>query len=278
VNSRTIETAAEAIAFLNTCGMQVICTLGGFIVRDAGTEEEGFEVTCDSTEELIAFGGQERDICVSLHREPSVGSRSLIYRRMSSSPVDGTFARPTDLAVGVQLVKNETEVLNKMKSTTQSQFMAFSVEEFIHAFRPDGLGHIRMEDDEGEEVFDIPFEEIVCDICNCEMVQPEGDPLKKVVFVLDGYALCEECRERIREDESPLHIQQVKGGGLKMADENYDNTETATLVPTKAGKGYKIVHNGLWFYTSKAALVDMVQGKTKACTFHTIKDEEVRTG
>ena len=60
-----------------------------------------------------------------------------------------------------------------------------------------------------------------------------------------------------------------------MADETYDNTETATLVPTKAGRGYKVVHNGLWFYTSKAALLDMVQGKAKACTFHTIKDEQV---
>ena len=59
-----------------------------------------------------------------------------------------------------------------------------------------------------------------------------------------------------------------------MADEVYDNAETATLVPTKAGRGFKVVHDGVWFYTSKAALLDMVQGKAKACTFHTIKDEE----
>ncbi len=215
---------------------------------------EGMELTCDSSEELIAFAQHERDIRVTLCREAGVDSRSSIYSRMASSPANGIRARPLDSAVRGRLVKNKTEVLNKMKSTTQSQVMAFSVEEFIRAFRPDGLGHIRMEDGEGEEVFDVTFEEIVCDICNCEMVQPEDDPLKKVVFVLDGYALCEECRERIREDESPLHIQQLKGGDLKMADENYDNTETATLVPTKAGKGYKVVHNGLWFYTSKAAL------------------------
>ena len=275
MNSGSIDTTAEAIAFLNTCGMEVICTPGGFIVRDAGTEEDGFEVTCDSSEELIALARHERDIRVTLCREPRVDSGSFISSRRASSPAQGISVRPVDLALKARLVKNKTEVLNKMKSTTQSQFMAFSVAEFIGAFRPDGLGHIRMEDEEGEEVFDIPFEEVVCDICNCEMVQPEDDPLKKVVFVLDGYALCEECRERIREDESPLHVQQLKGGDLKMADEYYDNTETATLVPTKAGKGYKVVHKGLWFYTSKAALVDMVQGKAKACTFHTIKDEQV---
>jgi len=164
--------------------------------------------------------------------------------------------------------------LNKMKSTTQRQIMAFSVEEFIRAFRPDGLGHIRMEDGEGDEVFDITFEEIVCDLCNCEMVQPEDDPLKKVVFVLDGYALCEECRERIREDESPLHIQQLKGGDWKMANE-MNNKDTATLCPTKAGNGFKVVVDGTWFYTSKASLQDVVSGKAKACTFSTIKDEEV---
>ena len=130
-----------------------------------------------------------------------------------------------------------------------------------------------MDDGQGKEVFDITFEEIVCDICNCEIVQPEDDPLKKVVFVLEGYALCEECRERLREDASPLPIQTLKGGERKMADE-FNNKETATLCPTKAGNGYKVVVNGTWFYTSKASLIDMVNGKSKACTFSTIKDDE----
>jgi len=29
----------------------------------------------------------------------------------------------------------------------------------------------------------------------------------------------------------------------------------------------------VWFYTSKASLLDMVNGKAKACTFSTIKDD-----
>jgi hypothetical protein len=71
-----------------------------------------------------------------------------------------------------------------------------------------------------------------------------------------------------------FYLQKLKGGDGKMADEHFDNKQTATLVPTKAGKGYKVVHDGVWFYTSKAALLDMVQGKAKACTFSTIKDDE----
>ena len=275
MKSETLDTAAEAIAFLNECGIEVIWTEGGFIVRDAGSGSDRDELTCDSSEDLIAFARHERDIQATLGPKPGVDSASSIYNRTASSPANGIHARLVDSASKSWLVKDKREVLNKMKSTTQSQVMAFTVEEFVRAFRPDGLGHIRIEDGEGGEVSDITFEEIVCDLCNCEVVQPEDDPFKKVVFVLDGYALCEECRKRIRGDESPLHVQQVKGGGLKMADDNYENTETATLVPTKAGKGYKVVHNGLWFYTSKAALLDMVQGKAKACTFHTIKDEQV---
>ena len=92
-----------------------------------------------------------------------------------------------------------------MKGTTASRPMALTTEEFIRAFRPDGLGHIRMEDDDGTELFDVAFDEIICDICNCQMVQPEEEPLKKVVFVLDGYALCEDCMHLIEEGrDDPL--------------------------------------------------------------------------
>jgi hypothetical protein len=59
-----------------------------------------------------------------------------------------------------------------------------------------------------------------------------------------------------------------------MADEFQNNKDTATLVPTKAGRGYKVVVDGVWFYTSKSSLLEMVEGKTRACTFSTIKDEQ----
>ena len=59
-----------------------------------------------------------------------------------------------------------------------------------------------------------------------------------------------------------------------MADE-FNNKDTATLCPTKAGNGFKVVVNGTWFYTSKTSLLEMINGKAKACTFSTIKGAEV---
>ena len=50
--------------------------------------------------------------------------------------------------------------------------------------------------------------------------------------------------------------------------------ETATLCPTKAGRGFKVVVDGKWFYTSKQDVLDMVNGEAKACTFSTIIDGE----
>ena len=58
-----------------------------------------------------------------------------------------------------------------------------------------------------------------------------------------------------------------------MTDE-MNNKDTATLCPTKAGRGFKVVVDGVWFYTSKASLLDVVNGKAKACTFSTIKDDK----
>jgi hypothetical protein len=74
-----------------------------------------------------------------------------------------------------------------------------------------------------------------------------------------------------RTSATNSHIQ-LKGGDQKMADE-MNNKDTATLCPTKAGNGYKVVVDGTWFYTSKGSLLNMVNGKAKACTFSTIKDD-----
>ena len=47
----------------------------------------------------------------------------------------------------------------------------------------------------------------------------------------------------------------------------------ARLCATKAGNGYKIVVNGIWYYTSKQALLDAVN-EGKSCTFRTIEAQE----
>jgi hypothetical protein len=52
-----------------------------------------------------------------------------------------------------------------------------------------------------------------------------------------------------------------------------DNEQTATLCPTKAGNGFKVVVNGVWFYASKEQVLNLINGKNKAATFHTIEDD-----
>ena len=45
-----------------------------------------------------------------------------------------------------------------------------------------------------------------------------------------------------------------------------------TMCPTKAGKGFKVVHEGTWYYTSISELFKMLNGKTSACKFRTIDE------
>lgn len=66
----------------------------------------------------------------------------------------------------------------------------YTVEEFIKATRPDGLGHIRFN---GELI--ASFEEVICDCCNANIVQPEDRPFELTVFAIPGAAWCKECFE-----------------------------------------------------------------------------------
>jgi len=50
-------------------------------------------------------------------------------------------------------------------------------------------------------------------------------------------------------------------GGAKM---------NATLLKTKAGKGFKICVNGTWMYTSKGELYKVLQDKANGCSFRSI--------
>ena len=46
-----------------------------------------------------------------------------------------------------------------------------------------------------------------------------------------------------------------------------------TFCKTKAGKGFKIVVDGEWFYTSLYELYKVLQDKASACQFRTIEAE-----
>jgi hypothetical protein len=70
-----------------------------------------------------------------------------------------------------------------------------------------------------------------------------------------------------------VHFQQLKGGDLNMAEENQSD-EIATMCATKAGNGFKVVVNGVWYYASKKNVLDLTQGRIKSCVFSTIKDEQ----
>jgi len=48
----------------------------------------------------------------------------------------------------------------------------------------------------------------------------------------------------------------------------------ATFCATKAGKGFKIVVNGTWLYTSKGELYKVLQGESTACLFRDIKESQ----
>ena len=47
---------------------------------------------------------------------------------------------------------------------------------------------------------------------------------------------------------------------------------SVTLCPTKAGNGYKVVVDGVWFYTSIKELHKMLKGEAHAVKFRTIDE------
>ena len=79
-----------------------------------------------------------------------------------------------------------------MEKTTikGDEVVKYTVEEFIRATRPDGLGHIYFN---GEHI--AAFEEVICDACNANLVQPEDKPEEFVVFSLLDRAWCKKCFE-----------------------------------------------------------------------------------
>lgn len=48
-------------------------------------------------------------------------------------------------------------------------------------------------------------------------------------------------------------------------------TTEIVLCPTKTGRGYKIVVDGVWFYTSKRELHEVVN-RGRKCVFRTIDE------
>jgi formylmethanofuran dehydrogenase subunit E len=51
----------------------------------------------------------------------------------------------------------------------------------------------------------------------------------------------------------------------------YDKA-AALMMQTKNGKGYKIVVNGNWFYTSTKEMADFANNKSKAVNFRSVQE------
>jgi len=77
------------------------------------------------------------------------------------------------------------------------EVVSYTRAEFVRAFRPDGKGYIFVDD---EQV--AAFREVLCDLCNFEIVQPEDDPDRLVVHVLANNAWCEKCFNEWLEGEN----------------------------------------------------------------------------
>lgn len=66
----------------------------------------------------------------------------------------------------------------------------YTLKGFTKEFRPDGRGHIIIEGD------DISFDEVVCDLCNDLIAQPEEEPDKLVIYVDTGWGICSKCHDK----------------------------------------------------------------------------------
>lgn len=83
------------------------------------------------------------------------------------------------------------------KQTIKGEEVAsYTVAEFIKGTRPDGMGHIYFD---GEEI--AAFDEVICDLCNKDIVQPADKPEELVVHEFAGMAWCGECFERWRNEK-----------------------------------------------------------------------------
>ena len=71
------------------------------------------------------------------------------------------------------------------------EVIMYTVDEFISATRPDGLGHIYV-----DGVDCGGMSEVLCDCCNANILQPEEKPDALLVFSIPGAAWCTECFER----------------------------------------------------------------------------------
>ena len=75
------------------------------------------------------------------------------------------------------------------------KYISYSHKEFMDHFRPSGFGSIKVVNEDP-----IYFTEILCDLCNKEIIQDPKDPDKKIIFVTGTYALWCDCLDAVQLD------------------------------------------------------------------------------
>jgi len=110
---RFINTVEAAVRFFHILEMEVIETDGGLILHGISFSNDDFELTCDSEAELIEVARCVRDQLVNSSEKSGADLFFSVRGGESLSQADGLRARSTDSVLGVQPVKNKTEVSTK---------------------------------------------------------------------------------------------------------------------------------------------------------------------
>jgi hypothetical protein len=60
---------------------------------------------------------------------------------------------------------------------------------------------------------------------------------------------------------------------VEATDQEAGRRDSILLCYTKAGDGFKVAHNGTWYYASRHKVQNVVDRKMENCLFVTIDDE-----
>lgn len=115
-----------------------------------------------------------------------------------------------------------------------TEFIGYTVSEFMKKFRPDGKGHIsHIRFDDGGK--DITFDEIVCDVCNKEIVQSSDMNEKVIWFTEDSkgsgkWALCSDCSKKQRSLKISQTFFSDFQSALKGINSNISKSELYDMI------------------------------------------------
>ena len=68
-------------------------------------------------------------------------------------------------------------------------------------------------------------------------------------------------------------MEQNKTLNMDASKIDLPRLDSIMLRPTRTGRGFKVVHNGIWYFASRQKVLDVINQKLDKCTFVTIEDE-----